>query len=231
MPELLKHSLFEDANLENYYRLENLKDHSSKGRTLTQNGTVTFPEAKFSNGASATFNGTNNLVATSITPGTGAVSFGCWFKKSSPPTVDYSPTILNFGDGNRLYLFASKTQGYACFGTYDGTATDTISSVPVCDDVWHHLMCVRNGTTHIMYVDGVAVATVTGTARNANGTTIRIGNVDNANDYIGAAIVDETCVFSRALTAAEVLDLYQNSFTNYLTNYRGRKRTPGAVSV
>jgi hypothetical protein len=81
--ELFTTSLFADASLVAYWRLENTSD--SKGsRTLTNNNTVAFNSAKFNNGADGGATNTNKYLSLAAdTLGmtyTGAKSFSLWLK-------------------------------------------------------------------------------------------------------------------------------------------------------
>lgn len=207
-------------NLYHFNGTDLTTDFSGNSRTLTKTGTVNNVAGKFGNCASATWNLTNNLRLASggFNPGTGAFSMGCWFKKASPPTNDYSPTIIAIGlNTSRAWLGAVKTTGYAIFGTYDGTSSDVTTTINICDDKWHFVVITRAGTTHKILVDGVAT-TSTLTARNINATSFDIGqHQDGVNyDIIGDASMDEIFVFNKALSDAEVRKWYAWSKGKYL---------------
>lgn len=71
--------------------------------------------------------------------------------------------------------------------------------------VWHHVVGVYTGAAIILYIDGVA-----GTAVAATGTLSGAGNITIAgasNDYSG--LIDEYRFYRRALTASEIIALYE----------------------
>ena len=77
------------------------------------------------------------------------------------------------------------------------------------DGKWHHLGVTMDGTTKRAYIDGVLVGTetVTGTLIS-NYIYRRLGRWGNDSYYWAKGIIDEVRVYSKALTTAEVKDLY-----------------------
>lgn len=216
--ELYLTPLINDASLENYYRFDDLNDSSGKSRTLTNpgNSSVGNVGTLFGDFAYGSDWGlANNLNADTFAVGTNAITFGCWILKNGASTADYAPTFMVIGSTNRLYLVANKTTGYANFLTYDGSSTNvTLSTnVNICDNAWHLVVGVRNGTSHKLYVDGVEVGSGTGTARTISVNKVAIGNNhDNTYDKIGTCAMDDAFVFSRALSATEVKNLYNGTW-------------------
>ena len=86
----------------------------------------------------------------------------------------------------------------------------------IWDGKWHFVAGTYDGATARLYVDGVQVGQ--GTPANV---PINYANMDNSNFYIGAyhgsctlgfpGNVDEVKVFNRALSAAEILNVYQTT--------------------
>lgn len=230
------------TNLRAYYKFTDLTDSSGNGKTLTQAGTVNNVSSPFGNGKTATWNTVNCLYNSTVFPsvlGSGDITFSCWFKKASPPTNDFTPTIMELGQQYRVYLVASKTNGYASLYSYDaGGGTNVESNKNVCDGIWHHIVGVRSGTSLKVYVDAILVGSTTGTVRVGNGTGLWIGTAGDATyDNLTAADIDEVAVWSSALTADEVNTLYVGSLTypftktSQLTKPRGHSRIPSAVSI
>lgn len=94
----------------------------------------------------------------------------------------------------------NKYWGFAREGLEMGGATSSNDT-----ENWHHLATTYDGETVTLYIDGVAVKTVT-PARNRTAVTMKIGfgnNVSPDAEYWNGAI-DEAYVFDRALSADEV---------------------------
>lgn len=216
--ELYLTPLIHDPYLENYYRFDDLNDSSGKSRVLTDPGSSSVANTggkfdKFAYGAD--WGLANNLNADTFSVGTNDITFGCWVLKNGAPTTDYTPEIMCIGNVNRLYLIATKTTGYANFLNYDGAATNCTltTNVNICDNAWHLVVATRSGTAHKIYVDGVEVGSVTGTARTPGVNKVAIGNNhENTYDKIGTCGMDDAFVFSRALTATEIGNLYNGTW-------------------
>ena len=104
------------------------------------------------------------------------------------------------------------------------------------DDLWHNVAISYDGTTLKLYVDNTLASSTTKTSTWYNGTAAVIigGRADGSGYYSG--YIDEVAFFNnKVLSATDVSNIVSGNWwtatTNYLTNYRPRKRTPGAVSV
>ena len=83
----------------------------------------------------------------------------------------------------------------------------------VVDGNWHYVVMMRSGSSLLVYVDGTSVAVTTqatagvGIAANINNTVpVRIGDLNGNLFYVGA--IDDVRIYNRALSAAEVYQLY-----------------------
>jgi len=68
---------------------------------------------------------------------------------------------------------------------------------------WVHLVGTSSGTTNILYVNGSAVSTVTGTPGSATGKPLIIGG-DNGNGSGMPQAISEVAVYNTALSSARV---------------------------
>jgi hypothetical protein len=76
---------------------------------------------------------------------------------------------------------------------------------------WQHVTIVQNGAANqrIVYVDGAS--TGTGSARNAANTgDLWIGGAKSVNEYFNGTI-DDVRFYNIALSAADVLELYNET--------------------
>lgn len=233
---LLDTKLIKDSSLVLYLpALITATDQICLNSYMTPAGTITTDSnGKYDKGISATWSPTNKIWSTNFgfTPSTGNFSMGCWFKKSSAPTNDFTPTLMAIGTTGspRAYIVISKTNGYAFFYFYDGSYIQVTSTKAVCDNAWHHIVGVRDGTSHLLYVDGIVVGSQTATAKNITGTTFIVGGVnDGTYDNLGAAVLDDLFVFSRALSEREIVQLVTDATENKLQRYR-RSRFPGSIT-
>ena len=98
--------------------------------------------------------------------------------------------IVNNGS-NEIGVYVSAFKGSGAFITRGET-------------VWRHLAVVGTGGNTLFYIDGVLAGTTVGYQITANATTIA---GDPFNNYF-AERVDEIAIWSRALSPAEIADIY-----------------------
>jgi len=73
---------------------------------------------------------------------------------------------------------------------------------------WHHVVYTWNGTTNVLYIDGVSVATSTNPPQSCAPTDAIIGNYQGGNEWYSGQIDDVRVWKDRALTQAEVSALF-----------------------
>jgi hypothetical protein len=104
---------------------------------------------------------------------------------------DYNNNILCYGDSEKKFL------AYANY-----TALYTDNTYPT--GKWYHVSVVHNPTTQYIYVDGV----LAGTSSNTNASSLQyIGSAENTVETLNGDL-DEVRIYNRALSAAEVKQLY-----------------------
>src|SRR5262249_48930488 len=102
--------------------------------------------------------------------------------------------------------FAITTSGSGGEQRIDGTSA-------LSAGVWHHVAVTLNGTTGALYVDGAQVAQNTNMTLNPSslGATTQdyIGKSQYSDPNLNGAI-DQFQIYNRALSASEILSLFQN---------------------
>lgn len=145
------------------------------------------------------FDGVNTISVSgvgTVSPGT----YSLWFK--TPETSgswDYWGLIDGSFDifqdaGNSLYYRAGNQ------------ATYNLSSMNV--GLWHHVVMTWNTSTFVGYLDGVQVAS--GSQSGSQSGTITLGRVDSVSGRF-PGYMDDVRVYNRALSAAEVAQLYSGT--------------------
>lgn len=108
------------------------------------------------------------------------------------------------------------TSGFASINIRDDASVVATldSSVSVIDGKWHHVVGVQaTKSSRTLYVDGVSVATNSTTvgAFTFNNSTIgALHRTPASADLFLTGQVDDVRVYNRAITAQEVLDLYNS---------------------
>lgn len=237
--EVFNTPLASDANLQGLWRLDDANDSSGKGRNFTPIGSPTYVSGLFGNCVSIPLNTSLLSIANNLGCTGGAISLSLWVNQD----VEIGTSVVQLAQQNA----ATNTIGNGILYEYNGgtrrlyfrrTKWNVAHEGPVYNitlgtGTWFHIVYTYDGTNVRGYVNGALVAGPT--AASGNGSGVQGDSFVLSSHPSGAVKIDDVCVFNRVLTAAEVLSLYQGdgwaASTNYLTNYRPRKRTSGAVSV
>jgi Concanavalin A-like lectin/glucanases superfamily len=218
-----------NSNLVGWWRLDEgsgttAADSSPNGNTGTATGT-TIVAGKISNARS--FNGTSDKVNVAsyaaFSPGTSDFSISAWVKSSGGfgdfiPASDSNAGTFTQGygliiDGGGVGCTSGKI--YFAFAAAGTRENHLCSSAPVNDGSWHLITAtVQRNSTQSLYVDGVL---------NASSTTTVTGSVVLPSFALGGAaslwqnyytgVIDDVRVYNRALSASDVLTLYNTTAT------------------
>lgn len=185
---------------------------------LNHHATVTsFPiwdaTGGFNGGGSYDFDGTDDEISTGAIPelnGSGVFTASFWANADANTGDDIAFTIRNGASGDNLFvIYPCDLTGGNGVRVYWGLTGDIINENGVDrTGAWHHYTFVSRSTTdHEMFVDGVSIGTSTASETlHATVTDIDIGAWNGAQPFAG--LLDEVKVFSRALSADEVAQLY-----------------------
>lgn len=230
MAELASTSLFSDANLQEYYKLEDLT--GKNGNTLTNNNSVTFVAAKYNNGASSgTTDADKTLnISSALGYGGGAYSVSCWIKILTEPS-NTTQDIFYLTDGGTatgLHLDYTDTAGTKSinagrvrWGVADDNGNATITALGTT--TFHHIVYTYDGSNIRCYLDNSLIIGPTAASGNGSGapTTMFIlfGQSNSITANNGLMIIDDVGLFNRQLSAAEVTTLFTDA-TAGITGYR-----------
>ena len=138
----------------------------------------------------------------------GPFSCSCWFKKADAKEswariFDFS---LSPNGGKSIVLAFYATSGSILVGNSGG---NVYSNQPnLCDNKWHHIVIVSDGTSLVFYVDNVKVNTTKFAA---------LENVQRVNNYIGRSSwpdpystiqIDDFRVYTTPLTDSNIASLF-----------------------
>lgn len=170
-------------------------------------------------GYTARFAGAGGLVIPdhdALNFGSGNFSVSLWVRTSSSSRMMlWQESGRNGGGDNQAWLrLGDNTSDRKMrFATEDATGGFILNSErSVADGAWHHVVCVREGTRSLLYVDGVLAR---------DGTTNSVKIVSNAGHFKIAlqestsgfsnyftGELDDLAIYSKALTAAEVRAMF-----------------------
>lgn len=219
--ELYTTGLLNDANLQGYWRLEaNGTDETANNNDLSAvGGFSTYPQSVFGKGGD--FNGSST--ALTITDAnqtnldiTGSFSISAWINLDEVPSVTGTGMAiagkLDTADGYRLLVNTSDQIRVVIRSDPDVTTADSTGTV--VKDTWYHVVGVYDtaANTIVTYINGVGNTTGSATVDPADhAEEFCIGVTHSGGSYSQwlDGTVDDVAVFDRALTAAEVLNLYR----------------------
>jgi len=168
---------------------------------LDSDGTGAVP---FVNRWGASFDGSNDYLdissASSAVSGQADFSISFWYYATTHPG-----RLIGAGTAGSNRINISQPNSTFYFGVSSGP-TATAPSL----NAWHHIVCVKSGTTGNIYIDGNLEGTssnLVATTASNQGDDFSIGRLAFVNEY-GKAKFDEVAVFNSALDQAAVTALY-----------------------
>jgi len=185
-------------------------DSSGNSNTATfgsGNSAPTWSVGKY--GVGLSFGGSNHVtIADNANLRTTTQSFSFWFKSSVNPPNTFGGVISHkdsSSDGyNILQLSSGQIRAYR---RISGNWKYVTSLASVTDGNWHHGVAVYDNTNIYFYIDGVLQGTDSSSSVTtfAN-TAYEFGTYSSSWKYSG--ILDEVRIYNRALSSAEVSQLY-----------------------
>jgi len=151
---------------------------------------------------------------------TTAMTISAWVYLTEAPDATHGAGVVVKGtatDGNAGSYELTLLSDLGVYGRiYTNAAVSAQTAANLIPlNTWHHVVATYNKTSLIVYVDGVSKATTAQTNNlEANNGILAIGT--RPAQLTGAAFpgkIDEVRVYNTALTAAQVLALYQSGVT------------------
>ncbi len=216
-----------DANLVSYWKLDDNSNDNKGTRNLTNVNNVSFSSAKFNNGANfGTSNSNKYLIKDNDDFGistSSSVTLSCWVKMNSEISSSTQIFVMH-----QTTLGSSASRGLALRYDYNGgnrkigfsywrsgvIGGDVWYNITLGTSDWYHLVGTYNGSQIKLYLNGKYIGSNnnSGTGNNL-GSRFSIGvNSENSSSLtnFASAIIDDVSIFSRALSSAEVNELYQS---------------------
>ena len=191
------------TNLQAFYKLSDLTDSSGNNLTLTNNGDVTFASGKI--GDAAVFDSSSFL---NRIPFDIAADFSVSFWGLAPYDGGNGAIFVNQYPG--LFI-GTKNDGSVLFGDMS-TWESNSSAGTVTASTWYHYCLVRSGGTASLYINNVVATSSSGNLPNLTNDGRDFGFFGNPEDghVWDSGGIDAVGVWSRALTEAEVTELYNS---------------------
>jgi general secretion pathway protein G len=139
-------------------------------------------------------------------------SIAYWQNSTYSTQVGDPGVIASANSTTRNFNIINRVGNHlASFRTWDESSGDNtlLSSTPVEDSSWHHVVCVVTGTQKLIYVDGVLDNQVSWAHYlKPDPNSLRIGNAIFNGIFNGS--LDEIGIWTRALSPTEVSTLYNS---------------------
>jgi len=186
------------AGLISYFNFDdNLIDQKGYASNGVSTGNPSFTKGKI--GKCITYDGVNDVVEfTPTTPvGNGKISLSCWVKTAEAGNSKYFIS----GNGFGLATTASKVSM-----VISAPNTSSAISTPITANEWTHVVGTFDGTNIQIFINGSWVAS-TNNPGNMGGfnSVLKLAKV---NGIYWAGSIDELYIYDRALSQAEVTQLY-----------------------
>ena len=192
-------------------------DASGNGNTGTLQNGPTWTAGK--SGSALSFDGVNDTVyianATSLNAVSTGVTVAAWVYRSSTQTGGVSVLSREFGNTYYEHYYLGFEDGkYRWFVNTTSGYSDYLIGGPSPQGQWIHMVGTYDGADVKLYVNGVLQFSTphSGTfSTDFTGLTIGASHNDDSHAPIEAfnGKVDEVNIFAQALTAQEVLQVYQ----------------------
>jgi hypothetical protein len=195
-------------NLLAFYKLSDLTDSSGNNRTLTNNGNVTFASGKIGNAAGVSDGVNVSLNGSNIFNQSTELGISAWAKPSENALGKWSK-IFHCNVINDIWnqpFSIGLTSGTPQFGLNDWVGTVSYS---IEANVWnHYAMMFKDGAVK-GYINGELVVTASATLNSPASCDLIIGGDVWSPGYFDGQI-DAVGIWNRALSDAEVAELYNN---------------------
>ncbi|MDP9151513.1 MAG: LamG domain-containing protein, partial [Myxococcota bacterium] len=183
-------------------------DGSGNGHTALMHG-ATFTTGRRGNAATMDGSGQYVSLPIGIVAGLTSCSFSLWANLVSTSSLIH---IFDFGSGTTTYVSLSSSKFAITVGNLAGE--ETVPVVPtLAASTWHHVVITLAGAVATVYVDGQQVGhnlSMTLTPSSLGMTTQNwIGKSQDPTDLFLNGKVDQFRIYGRALTVAEIQQLFQ----------------------
>jgi len=175
----------------------NANDESGNGNDGTEVGGVSLTTDRFGNANSAyAFDGVDGSITSPFAGPSTALTFTAWINFKNADVSGFH-VILEFGQDDPFFGIVGGE--LALFGSVQ-------DDMQVAKDQWVFVACTYAPTTGTLYIDGVNVESSNFPPSALAGASLGIGF--NGSDKPFEGDIDDVRIYDRALTAMEILAVY-----------------------
>ena len=180
--------------------------------------TVGEPIYKFQNNHSVDFDGVDDFIQLGQGFTYTQHTVSAWIKLSS---LSNTHTILSGRDSSTdlIRFWVASSDNKVRFRLGDGSNSTVTNPTALEADRWYHVVATYDGTNIKIYVDSVLGHSLAASKNVDVTANLKIGEDDDDNNMHGK--IDELAIYDRALTAAEVTEIYRIKYgANLVQNGR-----------
>ena len=224
--EHLDHALTQDANLINWWRMDDIT-----GSTVTDLGSGSDDGTLIADatqaigvlGKGVTFDGTGdyiNLPSYTVIDTLTNFSVCFWFRVDEQPFTSHHPLFCIGGIGNRVPFIFGVNGTSTIRAQYGSGGEAFVDYTLPTADVWHHLVFTfnRGANKTFLYIDGVEVDDSATIAPISGDGTGYIGRFTSPDNYLQGD-VDDVRVYDRTLNQPDVVELYELGTLDAMTTF------------
>ena len=199
-------------DLNAYWTLDNdLTDSTGNGHTLTNSG-ATYTSSGKINGAYEFDATISYITAGNIGEGYSQITVSAWF--NTDDLIGTHDIVTNYvASGDRAFSISTNNDEISALigDSSNNIAYSNTNDANLVVDTWYNVILTYDGTNTKLYLDGVEKFDVTGASGSLDTTTTdtEIGGRLGLS-YLFDGQIDEPSIWSRALSATEVTELYNS---------------------
>lgn len=211
-----------DTGLVSYYKCDEASGNAADSvgsNTLTNVGTVTYSAGKINNGANFTSGKYLTINSNTSLQLVGDMTISCWAYYTSGGSGGPMVTKSNGSASNVNYEFEFVWQSlnsgtnqldWASSNTSNFYLNHSTTIPTLSANTWYHMVAVRSSGNITFYVNGTSYAGTGwhGASSNIGASTIPFQVGQRYDNYNFPGSLDEVGIWSRAITSAEVTQLY-----------------------
>ncbi len=185
----------------------NASDATGNGYTLTNNAGVTYSAAVINNGANFASASTQYFNSTAAGLGLVASDFTIAFWIKPVSLAVYNSIITKYTGGSFGYNIWADGGGV---GLIIGSTNVSFTARPgLSTSAFTHIVITQSGTSVVIYKNGSSFGTGTGASVPSSSADFQIGLTSSYGTPMNG-VMDETGIWTRALSAGEVSTLYNS---------------------
>ena len=202
-------------------------DQSGLGNDATNSGT-TITDGKF------VFDGVSDYISQDMPSHNGFASgtIAVWFKADASQVTNARLVSIGEDAANQVEFFIDAAKKLNAFAYISWAVQfNFVSDSTVNDDAWHHGVMTWESNSALMYVDGTLQAasdTSTAVSLTSAAGKLSIGEKFDISGKVFNGELDDIRIFNRALSAAEITTLYNNTIQDESANGNHGVMTNGA---